>query len=105
MFKFTRLFATQLETFKGFKLQKDANSRWFFFLFPESDFPQDPSVLAPSSWNTSGHGKYAHARTHARSITFFQHKLLTHLLQEINNGMLAAPFTDGGFRFNSTRVV
>lgn len=78
---------------------------FFFFLFSESDFPQDPSVLAPSSWNTSGHGKYAHARTHARSITFFQHKLLTHLLQEINNDMLTAPLTDGGFHFNSTCCV
>lgn len=58
MFKLTRLILTQLETFKTFKLQKYANS--LFFLFSESDFPQDPGVLAPSSWNTSGNGKYAH---------------------------------------------
>lgn len=61
MFEFTRL----METFKGFKPQKHANN--LFFLFPESDFPQDPSVLAPSSWNISGNGKYAHIETHTHT--------------------------------------
>lgn len=57
---------TRLETLKGFKLHDYANNLFFFFfvLFSESDFPQDASVLAPSSWNTSGNGKYAHIHTH-----------------------------------------
>lgn len=57
--------------------QKHANGLHHFLLFTGSEFPQDPSVIAATSWNSSSDGK-GHINTH-------KHKAKLHLLQAMRD--------------------